>query len=91
MADARHSSAASEHVHFACRVAGLDPGDHGEPAVRAVISASRQINTGDAVLVLIGGAESMSRTPWLLPKTERPCPAGDMALLSTTWAPTCPW
>lgn len=50
----------------------------------AAIIASRQINTGDADLMLVGGAESMSRAPWVLPKTEKPYPAGDMALVSTT-------
>lgn len=50
----------------------------------AAIIASRQINTGDADLMLVGGAESMSRAPWVLPKTEKPYPAGDLALASTT-------
>ncbi|WP_113717700.1 thiolase family protein [Arthrobacter dokdonensis] len=53
-------------------------------SIDAAIIASRQINTGDADLVLVGGAESMSRAPWVLPKTERPYPAGDLALASTT-------
>ena len=34
--------------------------------------------------MLVGGAESMSRAPWVLPKTEKPYPAGDMTLVSTT-------
>ena len=50
----------------------------------AAIIASRQINAGDADLMLVGGAESMSRAPWVLPKTEKPYPAGDMTLASTT-------
>ncbi|MDQ6751931.1 MAG: thiolase family protein [Actinomycetota bacterium] len=50
----------------------------------AAIIASRQVNVGDADLMLVGGAESMSRAPWVLPKTERPYPAGDLALASTT-------
>jgi len=45
---------------------------------------SRQINAGDAELMLVGGAESMSRAPWVLPKTSKPYPAGDMTLASTT-------
>ncbi|WP_287932074.1 thiolase family protein [Arthrobacter sp.] len=53
-------------------------------SIDAAIIASRQINVGDADLVLVGGAESMSRAPWVLPKTERPYPAGDLALASTT-------
>ncbi|MEO6998812.1 MAG: thiolase family protein [Terracoccus sp.] len=50
----------------------------------AVIIGSRQIETGDADVVLAGGVESMSRAPWVLPKTERPYPAGDLNLASTT-------
>ncbi len=50
----------------------------------AAIIASRQIEVGDSDLLLVGGAESMSRAPWVLPKTERPYPAGDMALSSST-------
>jgi acetyl-CoA C-acetyltransferase len=50
----------------------------------AAIIASRQINAGDAELMLVGGAESMSRAPWVLPKTEKPYPAGDLTLASTT-------
>ena len=50
----------------------------------AAMIASRQIAVGDADVVLVGGVESMSRAPWVLPKTERPYPAGDLALASTT-------
>ncbi|MEX5295085.1 thiolase family protein [Kocuria sp. CPCC 205268] len=50
----------------------------------AAIIASRQIGAGEADLMLVGGVESMSRAPWVLPKTERPYPAGDLTLASTT-------
>ncbi|MGW9403249.1 thiolase family protein [Arthrobacter sp. NPDC055585] len=50
----------------------------------AAMIASRQINTGEADLMLVGGVESMSRAPWVLPKNERPFPAGDQTLASTT-------
>lgn len=50
----------------------------------ASIAASRQIATGDADLVLVGGVESMSRAPWVLPKTERPFPMSNMELANTT-------
>ncbi|WP_312180314.1 thiolase family protein [Arthrobacter sp.] len=50
----------------------------------AAMIASRQINTGDADLMLVGGTESMSRAPWVLPKNEKPYPAGDQTLASTT-------
>ena len=50
----------------------------------AALIASRQINTNEADLMLIGGVESMSRAPWVLPKNEKPYPAGDQTLASTT-------
>ncbi|GAA5026243.1 thiolase family protein [Terrabacter aeriphilus] len=50
----------------------------------AAIVGSRQIATGEADVVVVGGVESMSRAPWVLPKTEKPYPAGDLGLVSTT-------
>ena len=50
----------------------------------AAMIGSRQIETGDADIVLIGGVESMTRAPWVLPKTEKPYPAGNLQLSSTT-------
>jgi len=50
----------------------------------AVMVASRQIALGEAEVVVAGGVESMSRAPWVLPKFEKPFPAGDAALVSTT-------
>ncbi|MFJ2146429.1 thiolase family protein [Arthrobacter sp. MYb222] len=50
----------------------------------ASIAAGRQIATGDADLVLVGGVESMSRAPWVLPKTERPFPMSNLELANTT-------
>jgi len=50
----------------------------------ATMSASRMIETGDARVVVAGGVESMSRAPWVLPKTEKPYPAGNATLVSTT-------
>jgi acetyl-CoA acyltransferase len=50
----------------------------------AAIIASRQIALGEADVVVVGGTESMSRAPWVLPKTERAFPAGDLQLSSTT-------
>lgn len=50
----------------------------------ATIIASRQIETGDADVVLVGGVESMSRAPLVLAKSEKPYPAGDQTLASTT-------
>lgn len=50
----------------------------------AAMIGSRQIETGDADVVLIGGVESMSRAPLVLPKSEKPFQAGDITLSSTT-------
>lgn len=50
----------------------------------AAIAASRQIAVGDSDLVLVGGVESMSRAPWVLPKTERPFPVSNLELANTT-------
>jgi acetyl-CoA acyltransferase len=49
----------------------------------AAMIASRSIETGDADVVIAGGAESMTRSPWVLMKPDRPFPAGDMAAVST--------
>ena len=50
----------------------------------AAIVASRQVALGEADVVVAGGVESMSRAPWVLPKPEKPYPAGDATLVSTT-------
>jgi len=50
----------------------------------AVMSASRQIETGDASVVVAGGVESMTRAPWVLPKPDRAFPARDVTAVSTT-------
>ncbi|HYQ68517.1 thiolase family protein [Actinophytocola sp.] len=50
----------------------------------AVMSASRQIETGDASIVVAGGVESMTRAPWVLPKPDRAFPARDVTAVSTT-------
>lgn len=50
----------------------------------AAMMASRQIETGDADIVLTGGVESMTRAPWVLPKPSRAYPARDVTAVSTT-------
>ena len=50
----------------------------------AAMMGSRAIETGDADIVLTGGVESMTRAPWVLPKSERAFPAGNAELVSTT-------
>ncbi|MCP2266840.1 thiolase family protein [Promicromonospora thailandica] len=53
-------------------------------SLEAAVQAARAIESGDADVVVAGGVESMSRAPWVLPKTEKPFPAGDLNLSSTT-------
>src|SRR3954470_14583954 len=49
----------------------------------APMRASRQIETGDADVVLVGGVESMTRAPWVLPKPAKAFPATDVTAVST--------
>jgi acetyl-CoA acetyltransferase family protein len=50
----------------------------------AAIQASRAIETGDAGVMIAGGVESMSRAPFVMLKPEKPYPAGNETLVSTT-------
>ena len=50
----------------------------------AVVGAARAIAVGDASIMLAGGVESMSRAPYVVPKPERPFPAGNSTMYSTT-------
>jgi 3-oxoadipyl-CoA thiolase len=52
--------------------------------LEAVAQAARAIRCGDASLVLAGGVESMSRSPFVMLKPERSLPRGDMQLVDTT-------
>ena len=49
----------------------------------AAMAGSREIETGDAEVVLTGGVESMTRAPWVLPKPSRAFPAGNLEAVST--------
>lgn len=50
----------------------------------AAMQASRQIETGDASVTVIGGVESMSRAPWVMLKPGKGFPRGHETLHSTT-------
>src|SRR4051794_17319798 len=52
--------------------------------LEAVAQAARAVRTGDAELMLAGGVESMSRSPFVMLKPERSLPRGDMKLVDTT-------
>jgi len=40
--------------------------------LQAIMDASRQVSCGDAKLIIAGGAESMSRAPFVVPKSSEP-------------------
>ncbi|WP_328504824.1 thiolase family protein [Streptomyces sp. NBC_00457] len=52
--------------------------------LEAVIQAARAIALGDASIAVAGGVESMTRAPYVLPKSDKPFPAGHAELYSTT-------
>ncbi len=69
------------HDHYLARVAALNGGlPHETPAVtvnrlcgsglQAVVTAAQTIMLGDADVALAGGAENMSRSPYLSPSTR---------------------
>ncbi|MGA5353938.1 thiolase family protein [Streptomyces thermodiastaticus] len=52
--------------------------------LEAVVQAARAIAVGDASIALAGGVESMTRAPYVLPKSDKAFPAGHAELYSTT-------
>jgi acetyl-CoA acyltransferase len=52
--------------------------------LEAVVQAARAVAAGDVSLAVAGGVESMTRAPYVLPKSDRPFPAGHTELYSTT-------
>jgi len=50
----------------------------------AAFMGSRAIETGDADVVVVGGVESMTRAPWVLPKPAHGFPAADITAVSST-------
>ncbi|MFF9221722.1 thiolase family protein [Streptomyces viridosporus] len=60
--------------------------------LEAVIQAARAIAVGDTSIAVAGGVESMTRAPYVLPKSDRPFPAAHAELYSTTlgWRMTNP-
>lgn len=53
-------------------------------SLEAAIQGARAIETGDASLMVVGGVESMSRAPWVVPKPAKGYPAGHETMYSTT-------
>jgi acetyl-CoA acyltransferase len=52
--------------------------------LEAVVQAARAIAAGDASIAVAGGVESMTRAPYVLPKSDKPFPAAHTELYSTT-------
>ena len=52
--------------------------------LEAFNQAARAIRAGDADLCLAGGVESMTRSPWVLPKQPGGFPRGDQTMYDTT-------
>ncbi|HVC42424.1 MAG TPA: thiolase family protein [Candidatus Saccharimonadales bacterium] len=78
-------------ARMALLLAGLPPTVPGTTVNRlcgsgleAVIAASRAIAVGDHSVCIAGGAESMSRAPWVMLKPERGYPRTNETLFSTT-------
>ena len=51
--------------------------------LEAVIQASRELEVGDADVVIAGGVESMTRAPWVLPKPDRAFPRENATMFSS--------
>jgi acetyl-CoA acetyltransferase family protein len=52
-------------------------------SLEAAIQGARAIETGDATIIVAGGGEAMSRSPWILQKPSRGFPAGNETLYSS--------
>jgi acetyl-CoA acyltransferase len=52
-------------------------------SLEAAIQGARAIETGDASIIVAGGGEAMSRSPWILQKPARGFPAGNETLYSS--------
>ncbi|MFD4577564.1 thiolase family protein [Streptomyces sp. NPDC058417] len=52
--------------------------------LEAVVCGYRAIALGEADLVIAGGVESMTRAPFVLPKSDRPFPHAEQTLWSTS-------
>ncbi|MFZ1063568.1 MAG: beta-ketoacyl synthase N-terminal-like domain-containing protein, partial [Acidimicrobiales bacterium] len=51
--------------------------------MEAVVQASRELEVGDADVVIAGGVESMTRAPWVLPKPDRAFPRDNATMFSS--------
>lgn len=56
-------------------------------SLAAINAAARAIKVGEGDVYVAGGVESMSRAPWVIPKSERAFPWGNL----TAWDTTIGW
>jgi 3-oxoadipyl-CoA thiolase len=61
-------------------------------SLEAVNSAFHAIRCGEGDIIVAGGVESMTRAPWVMPKTERAYEGGNQTMYDTTigWRMTNP-
>ncbi|WP_460414409.1 acetyl-CoA C-acyltransferase, partial [Thermus oshimai] len=69
---------------FPVEVAGCTVNRLCGSGLEAVAQATRAIWAGEGQVYIGSGVESMSRAPWVLPKSERPFPTGNLTLYDTT-------
>src|SRR5437868_15102249 len=51
--------------------------------MQATIAAAREIQAGAADIMVAGGVESMTRSPWVMPKASAPFPRGPQTAYET--------
>jgi 3-oxoadipyl-CoA thiolase len=51
--------------------------------MQATITAAREIQSGAADIMVAGGVESMTRAPWVMPKSDSPFPRGPQTVYDT--------
>ena len=51
--------------------------------MQATIAAAREIQAGAADIMVAGGVESMTRSPWVMPKASAPFPRGPQTVYDT--------
>ncbi|HKI92181.1 MAG TPA: acetyl-CoA C-acyltransferase [Gaiellaceae bacterium] len=65
-------------------VAGVTVNRLCASGLAAIVGACHAVIAGDGDLFVAGGAESMSRAPFVTPKPDKPFPRGDRPLYDTT-------
>ncbi len=69
---------------FPQSVAGVTFNRLCSSGLAAVNAAARAIACGEGQVFIAGGVESMSRSPWVMPKAERAFPTGHVTAYDTT-------